>query len=111
MMANLGLVRILPLIGLGLALWKKIIIPALVIDGLAASLLLSKSGFELDYLDRAIQVTGDHGSLQLILFGLLVGGLHDSARRTGDSGSLSPQVPRMGHSVSWFLCLLLLRRP
>jgi uncharacterized membrane protein len=75
MMANLGLVRILPLIGLGLALWKKIIIPAFMIGGLAASLLLSKSGFVLDYLDRAIQVTGDRGNLQLILFGVLAGSL------------------------------------
>ncbi len=75
-MTNLGLLSILPpLIALGLALWKKKIIPALLLGGLAASLLLSKSGFVLAYLDRAIQVTGDRGNLQLILFGVLVGGL------------------------------------
>lgn len=76
MMTNLGLLSILPpLIALALALWKKKIIPALLVGGLAASLLLSKSGFVLAYLDRAIQVTGDRGNLQLILFGVLVGGL------------------------------------
>jgi tetracycline resistance efflux pump len=75
-MTNLGLLSILPpLIALGLALWKKKIIPALLLGGLAASLLLSNSGFVLAYLDRVIQVTGDRGNLQLILFGVLVGGL------------------------------------
>jgi len=77
-MTNLGLLSILPpLIALGLALWKKKIIPALLVGGLAAALLLSVSkwAFIVDYLERVIRVTGNRGNLQLILFGVLVGGL------------------------------------
>ncbi|MFA5816278.1 MAG: Na+/H+ antiporter NhaC family protein [Bacteroidales bacterium] len=77
-MTNLGLLSILPpLIALGLALWKKKIIPALLVGGLAAALLLSESkwSFIVDYLERVIRVTGNRGNLQLILFGVLVGGL------------------------------------
>ena len=66
-----------PLLALGLALWKKKIIPALLVGGLAAALLLSVSkwSFIVDYLERVVRVTGERGNLQLILFGVLVGGL------------------------------------
>ena len=75
-MTDLGILSILPpLIALALALWKKKIIPALLIGGLAASLLLSESTFVVEYLERAVRVTGERGNLQLILFGVLVGGL------------------------------------
>ena len=77
-MTNLGLISILPpAIALALALWKKKIIPALIVGGLTATLLLSASkwSFVVDFLERVIRVTGDRGNLQLILFGVLVGGL------------------------------------
>ncbi len=77
-MISLGLLSILPpVLALALALWKKKIIPALIVGGLAASLLLaaSKWTFIVDYLERVIRVSGDRGNLQLILFGVLVGGL------------------------------------
>ena len=77
-MTNLGLLSILPpVLALAIALWKKKIIPALIVGGLAASLLLaaSKWAFVVDYLERVIKVTGERGNLQLILFGVLVGGL------------------------------------
>jgi Na+/H+ antiporter NhaC len=77
-MTDLGFLSILPpVIALGLALWKKKIIPALLIGGLAASLLLSpfRWSFVVEYLEQVIRVTGNRGNLQLILFGVLVGGL------------------------------------
>ena len=77
-MSSLGLLSIIPpLIALGLALWKRRIIPALLIGGLTGSLVLAgnKWGFVIDYLEKVIRVTGDRGNLQLILFGVLVGGL------------------------------------
>jgi len=77
-MTSLGILSIVPpVIALILALWKKKIIPALIVGGLTASLLLSTSkwSFAVDYLERAIKVSGDRGNLQLILFGVLVGGL------------------------------------
>ncbi|MFO7617988.1 MAG: Na+/H+ antiporter NhaC family protein [Bacteroidales bacterium] len=77
-MTSLGLLSIIPpLIALGLALWKRRIIPALLIGGLTGSLILAgnKWVFVVDYLEKVIRVTGDRGNLQLILFGVLVGGL------------------------------------
>ena len=64
-MTNLGLLSIVPpVIALILALWKKKIIPALLVGGLAASLLLAASRwtFVVDYLERVIKVTGDRGN-------------------------------------------------
>jgi tetracycline resistance efflux pump len=78
MTTELGFLSVLPaVIALALALWKKKIIPALLVGGLVATLLLavSKWTFVVDYLEKVIQVTGDRGNLQLILFGVLVGGL------------------------------------
>jgi Na+/H+ antiporter NhaC len=77
-MTHLGLLSIIPpVLALALALWKKKIIPALIVGGLAAALLLaqSRAAFVVDYLERVIRVSGDRGNLQLILFGVLVGGL------------------------------------
>lgn len=66
-----------PLIALGLALWKRRIIPALLIGGLIGALVMAdnKWVFIVNYLEKVIQVAGDRGNLQLILFGILVGGL------------------------------------
>ena len=77
-MTHLGILSILPpVLALVLALWKKKIIPALLVGGLAATFLLaaSKWAFVVDYLERVVRVTGDRGNLQLILFGIFVGGL------------------------------------
>ena len=77
-MTHLGILSILPpALALILALWKKKIIPALLVGGLAAMFLLSisKTAFVVEYLERVIKVTGDRGNLQLILFGIFVGGL------------------------------------
>ena len=77
-MTHLGILSILPpVLALILALWKKKIIPALLVGGLAAMFLLSisKTAFVVEYLERVIKVTGDRGNLQLILFGIFVGGL------------------------------------
>ncbi|MBP1679137.1 MAG: Na+/H+ antiporter NhaC [Bacteroidetes bacterium] len=77
-MTHLGILSIIPpVLALALALWKKKIIPALIVGGLAAAFLLaaSKWTFVVDYLEWAIKVSGDRGNLQLILFGVLVGGL------------------------------------
>lgn len=78
MMTHLGILSIIPpVLALALALWKKKIIPALLVGGLAATFLLSATrwDFIVDYLERVIRVTGDRGNLQLILFGIFVGGL------------------------------------
>lgn len=117
-MTTLGFLSIIPpVIALGLALWKKKIIPALLVGGLAAALLLSVSGtgFVVEYLERVIRVTGDRGNLQLILFGVLVGGLIKLMETSGGFKgmirlleSLNIRSKRPVFLLTWAIALLMI---
>ena len=117
-MTNLGLLSILPpVIALALALWKKKIIPALLVGGLISALLLtpSKWTFVVDYLERVIKVTGDRGNLQLILFGILVGGLIKLMENSGGFKgmirlleSLNISTKRPVYLLTWAIGLLMI---
>ncbi|MBP1656564.1 MAG: C4-dicarboxylate transporter [Bacteroidetes bacterium] len=117
-MTSLGLLSIVPpVIALILALWKKKIIPALLVGGLAASLLLAASRwtFVVDYLERVIKVTGDRGNLQLILFGVLVGGLIKLMETSGGFKgmislleSLNIRTKRPVFILTWAIGLLMI---
>jgi len=117
-MTNLGLLSILPpVIALALALWKKKIIPALLVGGLLSALLLapSKWSFVVDYLERVIKVTGDRGNLQLILFGILVGGLIKLMENSGGFKgmirlleSLNIRTRRPVYFLTWAIGLLMI---
>ncbi len=77
-MEHVGILSILPpLVALGLALWKKQIIPALLVGGLVGALILSQQKFDFFFvfLDRTIRVTGDPDNLMLILFSIFIGSL------------------------------------
>jgi len=106
-----------PLIALGLALWKKKIIPALLAGGLAGVLILSVSkwGFFFEYLDQVIRVAGDRSNLQLILFGVLVGGLIKLMEKSGGfSGMVSYLESKKLHKkrhiylLTWLIGLFML---
>lgn len=117
-MTNLGLISVLPpVLALALALWQKKIIPALIVGGLAASFLLSASKwtFVVDYLERTIRVTGDRGNLQLILFGILVGGLIKLMENAGGFRgmirlleSLNISSKRPVFILTWAIALLMI---
>ena len=117
-MAHLGILSILPpILALALALWKKKIIPALIVGGMAASFLLasSKGSFVVDYLERVIRVTGDRGNLQLILFGVLVGGLIKLMEASGGFKgmialleSLNIRTRRPVFALTWAIGLLMI---
>ena len=117
-MPHLGLLSILPpVLALALALWKKKIIPALIVGGLAAAFLLavSKWAFVVDYLERVIKVSGDRGNLQLILFGVLVGGLIKLMEASGGFKgmialleSLNIRTKRPVFLLTWAIGLLMI---
>ena len=117
-MESFGLISVLPpIIALGLALWKKKIIPALLMGGLVGVLILSVSrwGFFFDYLEEVISVTGDRSNLQLILFGVMVGGLIKLMEKSGGfSGVVSMLESRNLHSkkhiygITWLIGLFML---
>ena len=117
-MTHLGLLSILPpVLALALALWKKKIIPALLVGGLAAAFLLAASRwtFVVDYLERVIKVTGDRGNLQLILFGVLVGGLIKLMETSGGFKgmialleSLNIRTKRPVFILTWAIGLLMI---
>jgi Na+/H+ antiporter NhaC len=118
MTTELGFLSVLPaIIALALALWKKKIIPALLVGGLVATLLLavSKWSFVVDYLERVIQVTGDRGNLQLILFGVLVGGLIKLMETSGGFKgmislleSMNIRTKRPVYLLTWAIGLLMI---
>ncbi len=117
-MTELGILSILPpVIALALALWKKKIIPALLVGGLMAAFLLASSrwSFVVDYLERVIQVTGNRSNLQLILFGVLVGGLIKLMETSGGFKgmillleSLNIRTKRPVFILTWAIGLLMI---
>jgi tetracycline resistance efflux pump len=66
-----------PVVALSIVMWKRQIIPALFIGGLSGAFILSgfNPGFFFHYLNLILDVLGNRGSLELILFSLLIGGL------------------------------------
>ncbi len=78
-MSSYGWISILPpLVALGIALWKKQIIPALLVGCLAGEFILISSNFSnvfFHFLERSVQVGGAEGNLKLIVFSLFIGGL------------------------------------
>ncbi len=115
---SLGLISVLPpLLALVLALWKKRIIPALLAGGLTGVLILSTSrwGFFFEYLDQVIRVSGERSNLQLILFGVFVGGLIKLMERAGGFDGMIRSLERLklktrGHvyGLTWLIGLFML---
>lgn len=67
-----------PIVSIGLAFWKKSIIPALFAGIFVGEIIIENGNvfsafFHL--LDRAISIAGNHDNLQLILFSIMVGSL------------------------------------
>ena len=78
-METIGILSLVPpVIGVGLALWKKQIIAALFLAILVGEVLLAKgdvfTGF-MGTLDNALRVTSTRGNLEIIFFSVLVGAL------------------------------------
>lgn len=76
---SVGILSLLPpLLAIGIALWKKQIIPALLAGGLLAEFLLlaeNKYGFFYTYLNRTIAIASKPDNMQIIVFSLLMGSL------------------------------------
>jgi Na+/H+ antiporter NhaC len=75
-----------PATAIGLALWRKKILPALFVGILVGEILLAdgavlRAFFSL--LDHTVRITGETGNLQLVFFSLLVGGLIALIRESG----------------------------
>ncbi len=112
-MDHLGILSILPpLIALGLALWKKQIIPALLVGGLAGAFILSeqKLDFFFAFLDRTVRVTGDPDNLMLILFSIFIGSLVKLMEHAGGFKGLmafleagKSQSKRRVYGLTWII--------
>ncbi len=74
-----------PLLALLFVLWKKQIVPALLLGGLSGSFILSgyDIGFFYHFLNKNLQILGQRGNMELILFSLLIGGLIKGMEKNG----------------------------
>lgn len=79
MHAEYGILSVLPsALAIGLALWKKRVLPALLAGVLAAQAILAGAEFYLFPIraaDQLVKVAGDPGNFGLILFSITVGAL------------------------------------
>lgn len=66
-----------PILAIALALWKKRVVPALLLGILSSHMVLNPGGFYLapfKALDHIVRVVSDPGNLKLIFFSVMVGG-------------------------------------
>ncbi len=79
MNTSYGILSLLPpLVAVGLAIWKKQLLPALFLGILAGEAILARGNFFSALtrsLDDSITTLGDKANLQIVLFSILAGGL------------------------------------